>query len=123
MSLGSFRGRNLIVNFWGTWCPPCVAEMPMLEAFWREQPGKGWQVVGIAVDQPDKVSKFIAKHGISFHILMAEPSMIEFTKQQGNTAGGLPFTLVISPEGEVVQRKMGALNDGDLASWRTLGSA
>ncbi len=52
VALKSFSGKPLLLNFWATWCPPCVEELPMLNAFYREHAAKGWQVLGLAIDSP-----------------------------------------------------------------------
>ena len=55
VAMKSLAGKPLLLNFWATWCPPCVEELPMLNAFYREQSAKGWQVLGLAIDQPSAV--------------------------------------------------------------------
>ena len=50
-AMSNFRGRPVLLNFWATWCPPCVEELPLLDAFYQEQKANGWQVLGLAVDQ------------------------------------------------------------------------
>ena len=57
VSMASFKGRPLLVNFWATWCPPCVEELPLINAFYREHSARGWQVLGLAVDQAAPVSR------------------------------------------------------------------
>ena len=112
------RGKPLVLNFWATWCPPCIEEMPMIDAFFREMRGNGWQVVGLAIDQPSAVRKFLLKTPVSYPIGLAGLQGTELVKQLGNTAGGLPYTLVVDSGGAVVARKMGQLDAGDLQSWR-----
>jgi len=112
------RGKPLIVNFWATWCPPCVEEMPMIDAFFRENAANGWQVVGLAIDQPSAVRKFLTKTPVSYPIGLAGMQGTELVKQLGNTAGGLPYTLFVDGAGSVAARKMGKLEAGDLQSWR-----
>src|SRR5690606_28826924 len=51
LPMAAFRGRPLLVNFWATWCPPCVEELPLLNTFHEAQAAKGWQLVGLAVDR------------------------------------------------------------------------
>ena len=52
LRLATFKGRPLVINFWATWCTPCVEEMPLLDAFYRENKARNWQMIGIAIDQP-----------------------------------------------------------------------
>jgi thiol-disulfide isomerase/thioredoxin len=118
LAFDALRGKPLIVNFWATWCPPCVEEMPMIDAFFRENAANGWQVVGLAIDQPSAVRKFLTKTPVSYPIGLAGMQGTELVKQLGNTAGGLPYTLFVDGAGSVAARKMGKLEAGDLQSWR-----
>ncbi|SDJ33103.1 TlpA disulfide reductase family protein [Variovorax sp. OV700] len=112
------RGKPLLLNFWATWCPPCVEEMPMIDRFFREHGGNGWQVVGLAIDQPSAVRKFLQKTPVSYPTGLAGLQGTELVKSLGNTAGGLPFTLVLNGSGTVAARKMGKLEPADLDTWR-----
>ncbi len=120
MAMTAFRERKLVVNFWATWCPPCVEELPMLNSFFREQRSKGWSVVGLAVDQPGAVRQFLQKLPLEFPVLMAGLPGIDLSKSLGNASGGLPFTVVIDAAGGVVQRKLGKVSEQDLAQWALL---
>jgi thiol-disulfide isomerase/thioredoxin len=118
MVVEQLRGKPLLVNFWATWCPPCVEEMPLIDAFFREHGGNGLQVVGLAIDQPSSVRNFLAKTPVSYPIGLAGLQGTELIKQLGNTEGGLPFTLMVDADGIVAARKMGKLDTADLQAWR-----
>ncbi len=117
VGLESFRGRPLLLNFWATWCPPCVAELPLLDQFQREQASRGWQVVGLAVDKLEPVVAFLARQPVGFAVGLAGIDGIELARRLGNTGGGLPFTVVFDRSGRVAQRKLGVIAPDDLKQW------
>lgn len=121
LSLASLRGQPLLVNFWATWCPPCVEELPLLNAFYREQSGKGWQVLGLAVDQPAAVRRFLDKLPLAFPVGMAGLAGTELARSLGNPSGGLPYSVVFDRQGQVTHRKIGKLSAAELAQWAQLG--
>ena len=120
LALAALRGRPLLLNFWATWCPPCVEELPLLSSFFQQHGAKGWQVLGIAVDQPDAVKRFLARSPVSFAVAMAGMAGLELSKSLGNLSRGLPFTVVLTADGEVAHRKMGQVTKADLSAWSRL---
>jgi thiol-disulfide isomerase/thioredoxin len=118
LEFSKLHGKPLLLNFWATWCPPCVEEMPMIDRFFRENGANSWQVVGLAIDQPSAVRKFLQKTPVSYPVGLAGLQGTELVKSLGNTAGGLPFTLVLTGAGTVAARKMGKLEPADLDGWR-----
>ena len=106
----SMQGRPLLLNFWATWCPPCVQELPELAQFQREFRTQGWQVLGLAVDSPTPVREFLKKLPLDFDIGMAGLTGTELTRKLGNTQGGLPFSVAFGADGEVIWRKLGSTN-------------
>jgi thiol-disulfide isomerase/thioredoxin len=116
----SFQGRPLLINFWATWCPPCIEELPLIETFYQENKAKSWQVLGLAVDNAERVQSFLQANKLSFPIGMAGLEGTQLSRELGNVGGGLPFTVVFSSDGQIAQRKLGRLQVQDLEQWRGL---
>ena len=120
LDLQALRGQPLVLNFWATWCPPCVAELPLLSSFSRENAANGWQVLGIAVDQAAAVRTFLDRVPVAFPVALAPQGGIALSRSLGNLAGGLPFTVVFGADGQVRHRKMGQITPQNLKDWMAL---
>lgn len=117
LALADFRGKPLLLNFWATWCVPCVTEMPLLSRFYENHRAAGWQVVGLAVDREDAVREFLAQRATSFPVALAGLQGLDLSKALGNSAGGLPFSVAFDTAGRPKTRKLGAVDAPTLANW------
>ena len=120
VKLADFRGKPLLINFWATWCPPCIEELPLINDFFEKNKANGWQVLGLAVDKPSSVQSFLKRMPLAFPVGLAGLSGSELGKKLGNVSESLPFSVAVSSAGGVLQRKLGRLTAQDLALWSGL---
>jgi thiol-disulfide isomerase/thioredoxin len=114
--LDQWKGKVLVVNFWATWCAPCREEIPALVRLQRDLGDRGLQVVGIAIDQLDKVRPYAAEMGMNYPILIGELDAIDLARQAGNELGALPFTVVLDRNGNAVRGELGRVTEEKLAA-------
>ena len=118
LAMAAFRGRPLLLNFWATWCPPCVQELPRLNAFHAAHQAQGWQVLGLAIDQLASVRSFLQRTPLGFPQALPGAAGLALVRGLGNPGGGLPFSVLFAPSGQIVERKIGELSSVDLQQWR-----
>jgi thiol-disulfide isomerase/thioredoxin len=110
--LSSLKGRPVVVNFWATWCAPCVQEMPYLDSMAKELPAIVF--VGIGIDTAQNIAQFVAKLPVTYRLLVAGHAGIAMVRELGNSAGGLPFTLLFDANGSMFDSILGQIEPVDL---------
>lgn len=103
--LSDYRGKWVLVNYWATWCPPCLEEIPELVLFHEDHKDKDAIVLGINFEKikVEKLRTFVDEYFITYPVLLTEPSAISPL----GPVTGLPTSFLVSPEGELVAKKMG----------------
>jgi thiol-disulfide isomerase/thioredoxin len=117
LALEQFKGKPLLINFWATWCAPCIEEMPLLDKFHQENHSansNGLQLLGIAADKSEFVLKFLKKAPVQFPIALAGFEGVALSQGLGNVKGGLPFSILIGKDGAILFKKEGQLTADDL---------
>jgi len=115
--LSQWRGRLLVVNFWATWCAPCVEEMPALNRVRNEYRSRGVEVIGIGIDSAEKIRAFRARLDLGLPLLVAGAGGSELARALGNLAGVLPYTVLVTPSGAIEQRRVGQIQPDQLRMW------
>ncbi len=112
-ALSQWKGKALVVNFWAPWCGPCVEEMPELSFLQNDSAGK-MQIIGIGIDTQAHIAQFAKKFKLSYPIYVAGMSGTALSRQFGNVAGGLPYTVLIGADGQVKKTYLGRLKFAQL---------
>ncbi len=113
-SLGQWQGKLLVINFWATWCPPCREEMPGFSRLQRKLSGSSVQFLGIGIDSAAKIREFASQTPVSYPLLVGTPGLMEIVSQLGNSAGGLPYTVILGKDGVLQNTRLGAWQESDL---------
>jgi thiol-disulfide isomerase/thioredoxin len=112
-----FQGKPLLINFWATWCPPCIEELPLIDAFYNRNKSKSLQVIGLAVDQPSMVRRYLTQKPLSFPVGLAGFNGTELGRTLGNAQSVLPYSVIFDAKGRLLAQKAGKLEQSDLDAW------
>lgn len=115
--MAQWKGQWLVLNFWATWCSPCVEEMPTLQQVARDYGTRGVAVVGLGIDTPAAIRRFQSQLKLDLPLLVAGAGGTELARALGNPSGALPYTVLISPKGAVDEAHLGLLRPELLRSW------
>ena len=110
----AWSGKVVVMNFWATWCAPCREEMPMLNQYADRYGAAPLAVVGVAIDEKVAVRNFVQQFNIRYPVLLADSGALNLMRAAGNQLGGLPFTLILDKNGNIVARLSGKISEAQL---------
>ena len=113
-SLAEWDGKHRLLNFWATWCAPCRREIPLLKAFQDENGADGFQIIGIAVDFPEDVATYAEAAEFNYPILIGQEDAMAIAETSGVDFIGIPFTMIVASDGELLNSYMGEIHEADL---------
>ena len=112
--ISEWDGHVVALNFWATWCPPCLKEIPELIRMQSDYGPRGLQIIGIALQNPQEVVAFAQRHGINYPLLAGEMPVLRIAEAYGNDLGALPYTVVIDRQGRIAYIKRGAVQRAEM---------
>ncbi|AHE99419.1 redoxin [Thioalkalivibrio paradoxus ARh 1] len=115
--LSEWDGDLVLLNFWATWCPPCLREMPLFQDRYAEYTDDGFTIVAVAIDEVDATRGFAATHALEFPILVGQAEAMAASSDYGNRMGVLPYSVVIDRNGVVRETHRGEVTRADLDRW------
>jgi len=117
ISAASLKGKVVVVDFWATWCPPCVKEIPGYVSLQKQYGSDELVIVGVSLDRgkdsEDKVRAFAAKHQINYPLVMGDGDIVDAFASVAGPIQAIPTTFLIDREGNVVHHKVGSMETAD----------
>ena len=118
--LSDWDGKARIVNFWATWCAPCRREIPLLKQTQADHAADNLQIIGIAVDFPEEVAAYAEEAQFNYPILVGQEDAMAAAEASGVEFIGIPFTLVVSAEGDLLKAHMGEIVESHIQTIMTV---
>ena len=109
-SVAQWQGKILIINFWATWCPPCLKEIPEFIKLQDEYKDKGLQFVGIAIEDKQPVQEYLQRIKVNYPVLIGGEAAAMLAQQLGNVINTVPFTVIVNQQGQIVHHQLGELS-------------
>ena len=113
-SIKQWHNKVLVINFWATWCPPCLEELPEFNRLQVQFQSSDVQFIGVALDEVNEVQTLTARLEIVYPQLIAGDSGIKLSRELGNHLNALPFTILVDQQGHIYQRHAGSYNSSEL---------
>lgn len=113
-SVSQWRGKILVINFWATWCGPCLKEIPEFIKLQQQYQDQGLQFVGIAIDDKESVQAYLKRIQINYPILIAGDAGSNLAHQLGNIINAVPFSVIVNQQGQIIHRQPGELSNEEL---------
>ncbi|MDR2012883.1 MAG: TlpA family protein disulfide reductase [Rhodanobacter sp.] len=117
-SIAQWDGQLVLVNFWASWCPPCIEEIPLLNRTQNDLAARGLQVIGIAEDDAPSIRAFLAQHPVGYPVLIDDPTQVpDMSQIYGDARDVLPYTVLIGRDGRILARHYGGFTQKELETW------
>lgn len=113
-SISQWRGKVLVINFWATWCAPCLQEIPEFIRMQAKYERFGLQFIGVAIEDKQPVAEYLSRIDMNYPVLIAGDAGIGLAQQFGNVINAVPFTVIVNRQGQVVHRQPGELSVANL---------
>ncbi len=112
-----YAGQVLLLNFWASWCAPCLKEMPRLQAAYSSHQAQGFAILGPAIDDSADAAAAAARLEVSYPVSAGGAELFALMDALGDTLGALPFSVLIDRQGRIVERHWGELDQATLDHW------
>jgi peroxiredoxin len=117
-SIAQWDGHLVLLNFWASWCPPCIEEIPLLDRTQNDLAARGLRVVGVAEDDAASVRAFLAQHHVGYPVLIDDPEQVpDMAQIFGDDRDVLPYTVLIGRDGRILARHYGNFTQKELETW------
>lgn len=109
-AIAQWRGQVLVINFWATWCPPCLDEMPELSALQDKYRSAGVTILGISTDDVAKIREFAKSTPVSYPLLAGDFEAMNLAHSLGNDKGVLPYSVIVGRDGKLIEQHFGRID-------------